>query len=90
MLLHLQLCEAQTRSVAVMLSLCCTPGSVGPGAVLVVTQVLSQGCCPRRAVLMAVCRALCAWGTRLLLLCHVLVGSFEYNLVLALARGQCW
>lgn len=86
MLLHLQLCEAQTRSVAVMLSLC----SVGPGAVLVVTQVLSQGCCPRRAVLMAVCRALCAWGTRLPSLCHVLVGSFEYDLVLASARGQCW
>lgn len=86
MLLHLQPCEAQTRSVAVMLSLC----SVGPGAVLVVTQVLSQGCCPRRAVLMAVCRALCAWGTRLPSLCHVLVGSFEYDLVLASARGQCW
>lgn len=86
MLLHLQLCEAQTRSVAVMLSLC----SVGPGAVLVVTQVLSQGCCHRRAVLMAVCRALCAWGTGLPSLCHVLVGSFEYDLVLASARGQCW
>lgn len=51
-------CKVQTYSVALILSLCCALGAVSPGAVLVVTQVSSQGCCPFEAV----CRALCVLG----------------------------